>query len=43
MGTTVSLADELLGKAKRITSLTSDSAVVNAALKALVPRWSTRR
>ena len=43
MKTTVNLDDEWLDKAKRITSLTSSSAVVNAALKALVERDAARR
>ena len=43
MRTTVNLDDELLEKAKRITSLTSNSEVVNAALKALVQRDAARR
>lgn len=43
MRTTVNLDDELLAKAKRATSLTSNSAVVNAALKALVERDAARR
>ena len=43
MRTTVNLDDELLEKAERITSLTSNSEVVNAALKALVQRDAARR
>ena len=43
MRTTVNLDDELLEKAKGITSLTSNSEVVNAALKALVQRDAARR
>ena len=43
MRTTVNLDDELLEKAKRITSLDSNSAVVNAGLKALVERDAARR
>jgi len=43
MRTTVNLDDELLDKAKRFTSLESNSAVVNAALKALVEREAARR
>ena len=43
MRTTVNLDDELLDKARRITSLTSNSAVVNAALKAFVERDAARR
>ena len=43
MKTMVNLDDELLDKAKRITSLTSSSAVVDAALKALVERDAARR
>ena len=43
MRTTVNLDDELVEKAKGITSLTSNSEVVNAALKALVQRDAARR
>jgi len=43
MRTTVNLDDELLDKAKCYTSLESNSAVVNAALKALVEREAARR
>jgi Arc/MetJ family transcription regulator len=43
MRTTVTIDDELLDKAKRYTSLTSTSAVINAALKALVEREAARR
>lgn len=43
MRTTVNLDDDLLDKAKRYTSLDSNPAVVNAALKALVEREAARR
>ena len=43
MRTTVNLDDVLLDKAKRYTTLESNSAVVNAALKALVEREAARR
>lgn len=43
MRTTVTLDDELLKKAKEYTAIAENSAVVNAALKALVAREAARR
>jgi Arc/MetJ family transcription regulator len=41
--TTVTLDDQLLEHAQRLTGLTEKSAIVNAALKALVEREAARR
>lgn len=43
MRTTVSLDDRLLEKASALTGVKEKSALVNAALKALVERESARR
>ncbi|HUJ02549.1 MAG TPA: type II toxin-antitoxin system VapB family antitoxin [Rhizomicrobium sp.] len=43
MRTTVTLDDELLDKAEQYTSIKEKSALVNAALKALVEREAARR
>ena len=43
MRTTVTLDDELLAKAEKYTSIKEKSALVNAALKALVEREAARR
>jgi len=40
---TLSIDDELLAKAQAVTGLTSKSAVVGLALKALVEREAARR
>ena len=43
MRTTITLDDELLAKAQAYTGLKEKSALVNAALKALVEREAARR
>lgn len=43
MRTTLNLDDELLAAAQELTGLTEKSALVRAALKALVERESARR
>ncbi len=43
MRTTVALDDDLLAAAQEYTSLTEESALVNAGLKALVEREASRR
>jgi Arc/MetJ family transcription regulator len=43
MRTTISLDDELLAKAQAYTGLKEKSALINAALKALVEREAARR
>jgi Arc/MetJ family transcription regulator len=43
MRTTLNLDDDLMATAQRLTGLTEKSAVVRAALKALVERESARR
>lgn len=43
MRTTVTLDDELLGKARSYTEIEENSALMNAALKALVEREAAHR
>ncbi len=43
MRTTVTLDDELLSKSEKYTGIKEKSALVNAALKALVEREAARR
>jgi Arc/MetJ family transcription regulator len=43
MRTTLNLDDDLIAKAQRLTGLTEKSAIVRAALKALIERESARR
>jgi len=43
MRTTITLDDELMADAQRLTGLTEKSAVIREALKALVARESGRR
>jgi Arc/MetJ family transcription regulator len=43
MRTTLNLDDDLIAKAQRLTGLTEKSAVVRAALTALIERESARR
>ncbi len=43
MRTTLTIEDDLLAKAERITGLTGRSALIREALKALIERESARR
>jgi len=43
MRTTLNLDDELMGKAMELTGLTEKTAIVHAALEALIRRESARR
>jgi Arc/MetJ family transcription regulator len=43
MRTTLNLDDDLIATAQRLTGLTEKSAIVRAALKALIERESARR
>jgi Arc/MetJ family transcription regulator len=43
MRTTLNLDDDLIAKAQRLTGLTEKSAIVRAALTALIERESARR